>query len=164
MVITIVLFFSELLIRTIFGEKWLGMVPFFDILLISSLILFVDSMIRMVYKIVDRTKLLLLNEIIKVIFLLSLLAIGLSLSLDLSAILWLLMIGWIFSFLISVYFVKKWMTGNLYDLMVVLVPVISLGLIIYFSLSSYFIILFLVVILILGTANKFFKVLYNNLF
>ena len=164
MVITIVLFFSELLIITIFGEKWLGMVPFFDILLISSLILFVDSMIRMVYKIVDRTKLLLLNEIIKVIFLLSLLAIGLSLSLDLSAILWLLMIGWIFSFLISVYFVKKWMTGNLYDLMVVLVPVISLGLIIYFSLSSYFIILFLVVILILGTANKFFKVLYNNLF
>ena len=88
-----ILFFSELLIRTIFGEKWLGMVPFFDILLISSLILFVDSMIRMVYKIVDRTKLLLLNEIIKVIFLLSLLAIGLSLSLDLSAILWLLLIG-----------------------------------------------------------------------
>ena len=83
MVITIVLFFSELLDKNNFGEKWLGMVPFFDILLISSLILFVDSMIRMVSKIVDRTKLLLLNEIIKVIFLLSLLAIGLSLSLDL---------------------------------------------------------------------------------
>lgn len=163
-VISIVLFFSEPLVRIVFGEKWLGMVPFFDILLVSSLILFVDSMIRMVYKIVDRTKLLLLSETIKVVFLFSLLAIGLFLDLDFSTILWLLTTGWIFSFLISVYFVRKWMTGNPYDLMVVLVPITALGLIIYFSLSSYFIILFSVVILIFGSANKFFKVLYNNLF
>ncbi len=163
-VISIILSFSESLVTLFFGYKWIGMVPYFDVLLITSLILFADSMIRMVYKVVDKTKLLLLSDSIKVVFLISIIYLSIFSNLEFISVLWLLIVGWGISFLISIYFVKKYLLGNYYDLISVLLPVIIIGSIVYLSLSSYLILLFAIAILIFGLVNNFFKVLYNNLF
>ena len=164
LVISIVLFLSESLVTLFFGYKWIGMVPFFNVLLITSLILFADSMIRMVYKVVDKTKLLLLSDSIKVIFLISIIYLSIFFNLEFVSVLWLLAIGWGMSLLISIYFVRNDLSGNFYDLISLLLPVIIIGFIVYLSFSSYLILLFAISILIFGLVNNFFKVLYNNLF
>jgi O-antigen/teichoic acid export membrane protein len=162
-VISIVLFLSESLVTLFFGYKWIGMVPFFNVLLITSLILFADSMIRMVYKVVDKTKLLLLSDSIKVIFLISIIYLSIFSNLEFVSVLWLLAIGWGMSFLISIYFVRNDLSANFFDLISLLLPVIIIGFIVYLSFSSYLILLFAIAIFIFGLVNNFFKVLYNNL-
>lgn len=163
-VLSIVLFFSESLVTLFFGHKWIGMVPFFNILLITSLILFADSMIRMVYKVVDKTKLLLFSDSIKVIFLVVIIYISMFSNLEFITVLWILVLGWGISFLMSIYFVKNYLLGTYYHLMSVLLPFTIIGSLVYLSFSNYLILLFALGVLIFGSANNYFKVLYNNLF
>ena len=163
-IISVILFFSESLVTLFFGNQWIGMIPFFNVLLITSIILFADSIIRMVYKVVDKTKLLLLSDTIKVIFLVFIVYLGASSDLELISILWFLAIGWVLAFLISIYFVKEFLLGNYYDLISILLPVIIIGLIIYLSLSIYCIIIFIIAMQASSLKTNYFKIVYKNLF
>ncbi|RDI11223.1 oligosaccharide flippase family protein [Flavobacterium sp. AG291] len=59
---------AEFVIVTLFGEKWEGSVYYIKLLTIGSFFLYIDLIIRLVFKIYDKTRILLNVEIAKKIF------------------------------------------------------------------------------------------------
>jgi len=101
---------SENIIMVIFGEKWLGMIPFIQVLAINGLLIPLHKVNLNVLSVIGRTDVYLKLEIIKKVIALLTLSFAFLSGWDILSVLWILF----FNALLG-YIVNSWYTGKFID-------------------------------------------------
>src|SRR5690606_19493482 len=106
LITALVFTYSKIIIFFIYGEKWMGAVPYMEILIVASFFYTLETFNRIVFKTYNRTRQILNLEIIKKCFQIVTIIIGIFLK-DIMFLLLGYVITNVFSYLINVYFARK---------------------------------------------------------
>lgn len=101
--------YSTDIINLIYGEKWLRAVPYMEILIIASFFYSLETFNRLIFKTYNKTKKILILEIIKKIFQSVTIVIGI-ITKDILILLYGYVLTNIFSYLLNLYFAKRIIT------------------------------------------------------
>lgn len=109
LITAIIYTYSSDIISLIYGEKWLGAVPYIEILIIASFFYSLETFNRLVFKTFNKTRKILILEIIKKIFQSVTIVIGI-ITKDIFILLYGYVLTNIFSYLLNLYFAKRIVT------------------------------------------------------
>ena len=101
---------SDAIIRVVFNEQWIGMIPIMQVLAINGLLIPLHKVNLNILTVVGRTDLYLKLEVFKKVIAFSTLGLVLFMQVSLITLLWLLFINAVIGYLANVYY-----SGNLID-------------------------------------------------